>query len=264
MYRWISLAALACALGTAHAAIKEDPVQYKDHDTTLKGYIVYDDGSSTARRPGIVIVHEWWGITPHVRSEARKLAARGYTAFVADMYGDGKTVDNPKDAGALSGAVMNDPALMRSRFEAAKEALTRHPSVDAARIGAVGFCFGGSVVLDMARAGSDLAAVSAFHTGLAPTGARAARGVVKAKVLVQNGADDPFVEPASIPAFKSEMEAAKVQYRYIAYPGTVHSFTNPEATELGRKFNLPLAYNARVDREAKDESAKFFDAALKR
>ena len=263
MYKFMMIAALAALAGTAHGAIKEEPVTYKDANTTMKGYIVYDDATS-AKRPGIVVVHEWWGITPHVRGEARKLAAQGYTAFVADMYGDAKTADNPDDAGALMNAVMGNPALMRSRFDAAKDRLSKHATVDPSRLGAVGFCFGGSVVLDMARAGDNLVAVSAFHTGLIPTGSRAAPGVVKAKLLVQNGADDPFVEPGSLDAFKAEMDAAKVDYRYISYPGAVHAFTNPDATAKGKQFNLPLAYNAKVDQESKSESAKFLAQALKR
>jgi dienelactone hydrolase len=262
MYKLIWTALLAGCLGTAQAAIKEEPITYKDADTTMRGYVVYDDAIN-GKRPGIVVVHEWWGITPHVRTEARKLAGQGYTAFVADMYGEGKTADNPKDAGALSGAVMGNPAVMRARFNAAMEALSKQRTVDASRIGAVGFCFGGSVVLDMARAGSDLVAVSAFHTGLVPTAGRAEPGVVKAKILVQNGADDPFVKAGSVEAFKAEMEAAKVDYRYISYPGAVHAFTNPDATALGKKFNLPIAYNAQVDKESKAESAKFLGQALK-
>ena len=144
---------LAASLA-AHAAVREEPVTYKDGDTTMKGFIVYDDATK-ARRPGVIVVHEWWGITQHVRDEARKLAAQGYTAFVADMYGDGKTVDTPKEAGPLSGSVRKNPAVMQSRFNAAKEALAKHATVDAKRLGAIGFCFGGSVVLDMARSGAD-------------------------------------------------------------------------------------------------------------
>jgi dienelactone hydrolase len=263
MHRLVVAVLLAGALGAAHAAIKEDPITYKAGDTTLKGYVVYDDASS-AKRPGIVVVHEWWGITPHIRGEARRLAQQGYTAFVADMFGDGKTADNPKDAGALSGSVMKDPAVMQSRFDAARNALASHRTVDAARIGAEGFCFGGSVVLDMARAGENLVAVSAFHAGLGADVAPATAGKVKAKILVQNGTDDPFIKPETVTAFKSEMDAAKVDYRYIGYPGAVHAFTNPQATELGKKFNLPIAYNAQVDKEAKAQSEKFFAQALKR
>lgn len=247
----------------AGAAIQEEPVTYKDGDTVMKGYIVYDDAVKT-KRPGIVVVHEWWGITKHVLEEARSFARQGYTAFVADMYGDGKTADNPKDAGALSGSVRKNPAAMQSRFNAAKDNLTKHVTVDAARIGASGYCFGGSVVLDMARAGSDLKGVVAFHAGLGSSGPAAAPGKVKSRVLVLNGEADPFVKPDAIEAFKKEMTDAKVDHRFVNYPEAVHAFTNPEATEKGKQFNLPLAYHPAVDKQAKAEAAKFFVEALKR
>ena len=255
------LLALAIAM-PAVAAVKEEPVTYQDGDTTMKGFIVYDDAKK-GKRPGIVVVHEWWGITKHVHGEARKLAQQGYTAFIADMYGDAKTADNPKDAGALSGAVRKNPAAMQSRFDAARAQLAKHPSVNAKKIGAMGFCFGGSVVLDMARSGKDLKGVAAFHAGLPPSGEPAAAGKVKAKVLVLNGADDPFIKPESVDAFKKEMEAAKVDYRYLNYPGAVHAFTNPEATAKGKQFNLPLAYDAKADKQSKAEAAKFFKAVFK-
>ena len=237
-------------------SIKEEPVTYGDGETEMKGYIVYDEAQQ-GRRPGVVVVHEWWGITPHVRSEARNLARRGYTAFVADMYGEGKTADNPKDAGALSGAVRKNPRAQQSRFDAARDALARHATVDSSRIGAVGFCFGGSVVLDMARAGTDLKGVAAFHAGLG-TSTPAAPGNVRSKVLVLNGAADPFIKPDSVEAFRKEMDAAKVDYRYVNYPGAVHAFTNPEATAAGRKFNLPLAYHPEADKQSKAEMDRFF------
>ena len=156
----------------AHAAIKEESVTYQDGQTTMKGCVVYDDAIK-GKRPGIVMVHEWWGITKHIRNEAQKFAEQGYTAFVADMYGDAKTADNPKDAGALSGSVMKDPKLMEGRFNAARAQLAKHPTVDPTHIGAVGYCFGGAVVLNMARAGADLAAVAGFHALAGPQHARA-------------------------------------------------------------------------------------------
>lgn len=247
--------------GAAIAAIQEEAISYTDGETAMKGFIVYDDAKQ-GKRPGIVVVHEWWGITPHVREEARKFAAQGYTALVADMYGDAKTADNPKDAGALSGAVRKNPAALLSRFSAAKNTLSRHATVDASRIGASGYCFGGSVVLDAARAGVDLRGVAAFHAGLPPSGEPAQAGKVKAKVLVLNGAADPFIKPESIDSFKKEMAAAQVDYRYINYPGAVHAFTNPEATAQGKQFNLPLAYDPEADRQSKAEAAKFFKAVF--
>jgi dienelactone hydrolase len=180
------------------------------------------------------------------------------------MYGDAKTADNPKDAGALSGSVMKDPKVMEARFNAAQTQLARHPSVDPTRVGAVGYCFGGAVVLNMARAGTDLAAVAGFHATLGLNTPAPAPGTVKAKILILNGADDPFVKREEYEVFKKDLDAAKADYRVIEYPGAVHAFTNPEATELGRKFNLPLRYDAQVDREAKAEASKFFAANLQK
>src|SRR5258708_17050877 len=149
-----ALFAIAMA-ASAKAEIKEVPVTYTDGTTTMKGFVVYDD-ATTAKRPGIIMVHEWWGITPHIHNEAKKFAQQGYTAFIADMYGDAKTADNPQHAGALSGGVMNHPKAMESRFNAARDNLAKHASVDPSKIGAVGYCFGGAVVLNMARARADL------------------------------------------------------------------------------------------------------------
>ena len=256
MLRSIILIALVAA-GTAQAAIKEEPVSYSDGKTSMRGFIVYDDAKQ-GKRPGVIVVHEWWGITPHIHREAQRLAEEGYTAFIADMYGEAKTADNPKDAGALAGGVMKDPAAMKSRFDAAEKALASQASVDAGRIAAISFCFGGSVVLDMARVDPNLAGVAAFHAApLDPAGPKAEPGKVKAKILVLNGADDPFVKPDAIERFKQEMSAARVDLRFINYPGAVHAFTNPDATEAGKKFNLPLAYNEQADKAATAEADRF-------
>jgi dienelactone hydrolase len=250
-------------IANAQAAIKEVPVTYTDGKTTMKGFVVYDDASK-AKRPGIIMVHEWWGITKHTRTEARKFAQRGYTAFIADMFGDAKTADNPKDAGALAGSVMKSPADMQSRFNAARAELAKHASVNPKRIGGVGYCFGGTVLLNMARAGTDLAAVAGFHASLGVNTPAPAPGTVKAKVLILNGADDPLVKREQYDAVKKDFDAAKANYRAIEYPGAVHAFTNPEATELGKKFNLPLKYDAKVDQQATAEALKFFAANLKK
>lgn len=256
------LCAVAMVTG-AQAAIKEEPVTYSDGQTTMKGFLVYDD-AVTGKRPGIIMVHEWWGITPHIHNEAKKFAQQGYTALIADMYGDAKTADNPKDAGALSGGVMKDPAAMQSRFKAAQALLAKHATVNAQKIGAVGYCFGGAVVLNMARTGDDLVAVAGFHASLGLNTPAPAPGTVKAKILILNGADDPFVKREQYDTLKKDFDAAKADYKIIEYPGAVHAFTNPEATALGEKFKLPLKYDAKVDAEAKAEASKLFDASLKK
>ncbi|HZP35806.1 MAG TPA: dienelactone hydrolase family protein [Methylomirabilota bacterium] len=259
---------LALVIATpALGEIKEEPVTYRDGETTMKGAVVYDTAVS-GKRPGLILVHEWWGITKHMHSEARRFAQQGYTVFIADMYGDAKTADNPKDAGALSGSVMKNPKTMEARFNAAREQLARQATVDPTRIGAVGYCFGGAVVLNMARAGADLSGVAGFHASLGLNTPAPAPGTVKAKILVLNGADDPFVKKEQYATFKSDLDAAKADYEVIEYPGAVHAFTNPEATELGKKFNLPLRYDAKVNEEAKAEAkaeaSKFFAQIFKK
>jgi dienelactone hydrolase len=262
--RTIVLGAL-CAMAfvaNANAAVKEEAVTYKDGDTTLKGFIVYDD-ASTAKRPGLIMVHEWWGITPHMHNQAKLFVQQGYTVIIADMYGDAKTADNPKDAGALSGGVMKDEPAMVSRFKAAQAVLAKQATVNPQKIGAVGYCFGGAVVLNMARTGDDLVAVAGFHASLGLNTPAPAPGAVKAKILILNGADDPFVKREQYDTLKKDLDAAKSDYRIIEYPGAVHAFTNPEATALGEKFKLPLKYDAKVNEQAEGEAAKFFAANLK-
>jgi dienelactone hydrolase len=250
-------------VASANAAVKEEPVTYTDGEATMKGFIVYDDAIQ-GKRPGIVMVHEWWGITKHIHNEAQNFAKQGYAVFIADMYGDAKTADNPTDAGALSGSVMKTPAVMEQRFKAAQTELAKQASVNPQHIGAVGYCFGGAVVLNMARVGADLDAVAGFHASLGLNTPAPAPGTVKAKILILNGADDPFVKQEQYAALKKDFDAAKVDYRIIEYPGAVHAFTNPEATELGKKFNLPLRYDAKVNQEAQAEATKFFAADLKK
>jgi dienelactone hydrolase len=248
-------ALLALLLATPlQAQIREEPVTYKAGDVEMRGLIYYDEARKE-RRPGVLVVHEWWGITKHVRDSARELAQMGYTALAVDMFGEGRTAADPKTAGALAGSVRKDPAVMHARFDAAHQVLLKHPTVDPSRVAAIGYCFGGSVALDQARRGADLAGVIAFHAGLAP--AQPASGPIKARILVLNGADDPLVKPESVEAFKKEMDAAKANYRFVNYPGAVHAFTNPEATEAGRKFNMPVAYHAEADRQSKAEMRKF-------
>ena len=201
-----------CAIamvGSASAAIREEPVTYTDGEATMKGFVVYDDATQ-AKRPGIVMVHEWWGITKHIHNEAKNFAHQGYIVFIADMYGDAKTADNPTDANALSGSVMKNAQEMEARFNAARDQLAKQASVDPQRIGAVGYCFGGAVVLNMARAGADLAAVAGFHATLGLNTPAPAPGTVKAKILILNGADDPFAKREQYDVLKKEIGRAHV------------------------------------------------------
>lgn len=258
----IALCLALFASASAFAAVKGEEVQYKDGDVVMKGYLAYDD-TVKGKRPGVLVVHEWWGHNDYTRQRARMLAELGYTALAVDMYGDGRTADHPETAGKFSGEIRKNMPAMQARFNAARRLLIAHPTVDAKRIGAIGYCFGGSVVLDMARSGADLAAVVSFHGGLT-TEHPAKPGKVKARVLVLNGEADPFISADAIAAFKKEMESAKVKYKFINYPGAKHAFTNPGATALGEKFNLPLAYDPAADKAAWAEMQGFLKEAFKR
>ncbi len=255
MRRLIALLVLGLCAAAAHAAVVGRDVTYQTADTVMRGYIAYDDAIE-GKRPGVLVVHEWWGHNEYARKRARMLAELGYTALAVDMYGDGKTADHPDDAGKFSAAVNSNLPERRARFLAAKELLQADPTVDPSRIAAIGYCFGGGVVLAMAREGVDLAGVVSFHGSL-PAKAPAAPGAVKAKVLVLTGADDPFSPPKVVEAFKQEMDHAGADYRVVVYPGAKHSFTNPDSTALGKEFNLPLEYNAAADRASWAEMKQF-------
>jgi dienelactone hydrolase len=243
------------------AAVKGEPIEYKVNGTVFKGYLAYDDAVK-GRRPGVLVVHEWWGLNDYARKRARMLAELGYTALAVDMYGGGKTADHPGDAGKFSGEVKRNMPVAKKRFLAARDVLRRNKTVDAKRIGAIGYCFGGGIVLEMARLGVNLKGVVSFHGSLV-TDHPAKPGKVRAKVLVLNGAADPFVKPEQIDAFKKEMQAAKADYKFIDYADAKHGFTNPTADENGKKFNLPLAYSAVADRESWAEAQGFLKTVFK-
>lgn len=244
-----------CALAPAGAAVVEKEVEYKSGDVTLKGLLAYDEALSSTR-PAVLVVHEWWGHDEHGRNSARKLAKEGFVALALDMYGEGKQAHHPDTAGKMATEVVSNWKLMKARFDAAREYLGRQQHVDATRIAAIGYCFGGHVVLQMARAGEPLRGVVSFHGDL-ETSTPAEAGKVKADILVLNGAADPFVPPEQLANFEKEMDAAGVRYRVVNYPGAQHSFTNPKATENGRKFNLPLVYDAQADQQSWNEAMTF-------
>ncbi|MBK8481288.1 MAG: dienelactone hydrolase family protein [Proteobacteria bacterium] len=232
--------------GVARAAIVGQPVDYRAGETTLKGFLAFDDQRS-GQRPGVLVVHEWWGHNDYARERARQLARLGYVALAIDMYGEGKQAAHPAEAGKFSAALMAKLPLAEERFQAAYALLVQHPRVDGTRIAAIGYCFGGGVVLHMARTGLELRGVASFHGSLGALRA-AEPGKVKAKVLVCTGADDPFVGADEVAKFEQEMKAARVDYKLIRYRGAKHSFTNPAADALGKQFNLPLVYNAKADK----------------
>ena len=256
MLRNILISLLLIASVPVQAAVLGEEVSYQAGGTTLKGSLARDTAMQ-GKRPGILVVHEWWGHNDYARERARQLAELGYVALAVDMYGDGKTADHPDDAGKFAGAVRSNLPLMQARFEAARAFLNSQPEVDPEQNAAIGYCFGGGVVLAMARSGMDLDGVVSFHGSLGG-GGTAAPGTVKARILVANGADDPFVTAEQIAAFKAEMDAAGADYTFINYPGARHSFTNPGADAFGERFGLPLAYNAEADADSWAEMQAFF------
>lgn len=227
--------------------LEANEVEYSTDSITMKGYLVHNKNTAE-KRPGIIVIHEWWGHNDYVRERADMLAELGYTAMAIDMYGDGKQAAHPEDAGKFSGVVRNNVPLATARFDAALEVLKKHPSVDASQIAAIGYCFGGSMALTMANTGKDLDAVAAFHSGVKlPV---MPNDKLKAKVLVANGGADPFIPEETVEAFKAAMDSINADYEYIEFPEAQHAFTSKGADALGEKFNLPLKYNAEADAQS--------------
>jgi dienelactone hydrolase len=242
----LALAAALSAPAAATAAIETRTVDYQAGQTTLQGFVAHD-GAVKGKRPGVLVVHEWWGHNEHARNQARRLAEAGYVGFALDMYGKGKVAKHPEDAKAFSAEATKDAATVKARFDAALAELKRQPQVDPERIAVFGYCMGGTIALQMARAGEDLDAVATFHAGLAPKGPPAEKGRVKARILVNNGAADPYVPKEQIEAFEAEMKAAGARYEVVSYPGVKHSFTNPEADKHGMDA---LAYDKAADEKS--------------
>ncbi len=247
------------ALATPKIMGKE--VSYSSQGVVMKGYLAYDENIK-GKRPGVLVVHEWWGLNDYARMRARMLAGLGYTALAVDMYGEGKVATHPDEAGKFSSELMKHFDTGKARFMAAMDLLKGEPTVDPTRIAAIGYCFGGGIVLNMARQGADLRGVASFHGEL--TAVKPAQpGSIKTKILVLHGADDKFVTKEKVEAFKNEMKAAGADFKFISYPGALHSFTNPDADELGKKYNIPIAYNRKADKESWEELKKFLRGIFK-
>ena len=240
-----------------YAAIKTESITYQEGDTTLNGYLAYDD-SLEGPRPGVLVVHEWWGHNNYARERARKLAEAGYTAFAVDMYGDGKRAEHPDQAGEFSSVVMQNMDLGRARFMAALALLREHSTTDPEQVAAIGYCFGGGVVLQMARFGVDVKGVVSFHGSLS-TSQPSEPGAIKAKILVCHGAEDAFIPQEQVDQFIAEMQSAQAYLQFISYPGAPHSFTNPEADAYNQKFDIPVGYNAEADAQSWADMLRFFE-----
>jgi dienelactone hydrolase len=245
--------ALAVLNLSAFAKIKTEVVEYKDGDTVCEGFLAYDDANDKAR-PGVLVVQDWTGVGDYVKGRAQQLAEMGYVAFCADIYGKGVRPTDPKDCAAQAGKYKGDRPVLRQRVKAGLAQLVKNPLVDKTKVAAIGYCFGGTTVLELARSGADVGGIVSFHGGLdSPTPADAKN--IKAKVLVCHGADDPFVKPAEVAVFQDEMAKGAVKNKFVAYPGAVHSFTNPQA---GNDNSKGAAYNAAADKASWTEMKGFF------
>jgi dienelactone hydrolase len=237
----------------AQAAVQTTPVPYHHGEVLLEGILAYDDAMQE-RRPGVLVVHEWKGLGDYAQRRAEQLARLGYVAFAVDMYGKGVRARDHNEAASLAGIYKSDRQLMRGRINAALEVLRQQPFVDAQRIAAIGYCFGGTTVLELARSGADIAGVASFHGALDTPHPEDAKQI-RAKVLVLQGGADPYVSPEQVAAFEQEMQQAGRTYRLIAYEGAVHSFTVPES---GADPSKGVAYNPEADQRSWDEMLSFF------
>lgn len=210
---------------------------------------LYTNQKLTQAKAGVIVIHEWWGLNQYAKDRAKMLAEEGYTAIAVDMYGHGKVAEHPNDARGFMQAAMANPDKVNARFNAAKKILLQHKHVDSEKVYAMGYCFGGGVVLHQARLGNDLAGVASFHGSLA-TQLKIKPGDIKAKILVAHGGADPFVPVEQVTAFVQEMVTSGADLQFLNYPEAKHSFTNPEATEKGKKYDLPLAYDKNADTES--------------
>jgi len=255
----LPFALLACALSlTAQAKLVTRSVSYEQGGVPLEGYLAYDDAAiATGKLPGVLIVPEWWGLNGYAKGRAEKIAQLGYVAFAVDMYGKGVATTDAKKAGELAGKFYGSP-LMAERARAGLDALLRTDLADPSRVAAIGYCFGGSAVQALAFSGAPLAGIVSFHGGLIPVPADAA-GKPRAKIVICNGALDPFVKREQIDAFVKALNDGRFDYQFVSYAGAVHAFTNPGADELARANGLQgIGYNAAADRRSWALMKSFF------
>jgi len=233
-----------------------DIIRYRAGGRDLASYLAYDP-SRSGKRPGLIVLPEWWGLNDYLRRRARELAGLGFVAMATDVYGDGREAADATEAGTLMGGLFTDVPALGERLKAAYEQLKAHPLVDPDRIGAMGYCLGGALSLHMGRIGVPLRGVASFHGAL--TRAHVAKpGEFKPSVLICHGEADGMLPADDQAAFRKEMEELGVDYQFISYPGAKHGFTNPEATDKGKKYNLPLAYDEKTDRQSWEDMKAFW------
>jgi dienelactone hydrolase len=245
---------------TTTAKMKEETVTYQGDGISMNGFVVYDE-NRPGPRPAVVVVHEWWGLNDYIKSRARQLADMGYIVMAVDMFGNGKTADNPDSAGKLATPFYKDPNMARERFHAGLAKLTSYSQTDTAKIAAIGYCFGGAQVLNMARLGENLKGVVSFHGNL--VGVPPQKDLLKAEVLICHGAADPFVPQSEVDQFKKQMDSIGAKYTFKAYEGALHAFTNPRATEVGERFKIPVKYDAAADSASWNDMKSFFNSIFR-
>ena len=239
---------------TKEPKIKEDNITYTGDNVTMNGYVVYDENKE-GTRPAVLVIHEWWGLNDYSKQRAKQLAGLGYIAMALDMYGNGKTADNPDSAGKLATPFSKNPQMMKARFDAALEKLKTYAQTDPNKIAVIGYCFGGGQSLNLARLGEDLKGAVSFHGSL--IGVPLDKSKLKADILVCHGAADPFVPQDEVNKFKQQMDSAGAKYTFKAYEGAVHAFTNPNATAMGEKFKIPIKYDAAADSASWNDMKEF-------
>ena len=244
--------------GSDSATIIEQAIDIKADTATLKSVVAYSS-DTIHKKPIVLIVPEWWGLTDYVKTRAKQLAELGYLAIGVDMYGDGKIAADPAAAQAYATPFYANPAMAEKRLEAALAVAKQYSFADTANTAAIGYCFGGSMVLNGAKLGLAVKGVVSFHGGLAG-GVVPQKGKTTAQVLLCHGEDDKFVSKQDVETFKKQMDSVGAPFTFKSYPGATHAFTNPEATEIGKKFNLPIAYNAVADSASWQDMRTFFGA----
>jgi dienelactone hydrolase len=240
--------------------LKEETVSYTLDSLSMNSYVVYDENIEGIR-PAVLVVHEWWGLNEYAKRRARQLAELGYIAMAVDMYGNGRMGNDPEAAGKLAMPFYQNPQMAKAHFDAALNKFKTFMQVDTGKIAGIGYCFGGGVLLGLARMGEDLKGVVSFHGNL--LGTPADKNLLRSKILVCHGDSDSFVLPAEVAQFKKQMDSIGADYTFKTYAGATHSFTNPDATALGQKFKIPVSYNAAADSASWNDMKDFFDRIFK-
>jgi len=234
--------------------LKEETVGYTIDTLNMKSYVVYDENIQ-GKRPAVLVVHEWWGLNDYAKRRARMLADMGYIAMAVDMYGNGRMGNDPAAAQALAMPYYQHPEMAKKIFDKALEEFKKNPQVDQSKIAGIGYCFGGGILLNLVRMGEPLNGVVSFHGSLLGTPAN--KDLTKAEILVCHGEADSFVNTEVAP-FKKQMDSIGKSYTFKSYPGATHAFTNPDATEMGKKFKMPIEYNAAADSASWNDMKEFF------